>query len=123
MPLQTASKMHQTTLSLAQQCRRELERLHEKCRELDAYNKAALKFLESARWKPQELSRATEAAHALSPRVENDTGGWHKRAEETRKLAQKIRDPGAKRAMMEIAEGFDRLCTPATHPAPERIAA
>jgi hypothetical protein len=40
---------------------------------------------------------------------------WRKRAEETRSLANGIRDPKTKASMFRIADDFDRLANQAEH--------
>jgi hypothetical protein len=53
------------------------------------------------------------------PLIHNDPEHWHVRAAEARALAEKMSDPEGKKAMMEIAEKYERLVTRAL----ERISA
>jgi len=39
----------------------------------------------------------------------NDTAHWQGRAEETRRMAENMADPEAKRMMLNIANDYDRL--------------
>jgi hypothetical protein len=38
-----------------------------------------------------------------------DPGHWHERAEDARKVAAEILDPISRRAMLDIAESYERL--------------
>ena len=42
---------------------------------------------------------------------------WLDRAEQAREVAGQLTDPGAKRAVLELAESFDRLARAAATPA------
>ena len=42
---------------------------------------------------------------------------WLNRAEEAREVAGQLTDPGAKKAVLELAEGFGRLARAAATPA------
>ena len=53
------------------------------------------------------------------PLIHNDPEHWHERAAEARALAEKISDPEGKKAMIEIAEKYDRVAAQAL----ERISA
>jgi hypothetical protein len=39
----------------------------------------------------------------------NDPAHWRRRAEETRSIAAQLDDPAAKKAMLEIAEQYERI--------------
>jgi hypothetical protein len=43
------------------------------------------------------------------PLLHNDPGHWRKRATEARALAEQMTDAVGKKAMIEIAEKYDRL--------------
>ena len=45
----------------------------------------------------------------VMPLIHNDPEHWRKRAEEARKLANEMTDPVGKKAMLEIAEKYDRI--------------
>ncbi|MEJ0017563.1 MAG: hypothetical protein WDN25_13550 [Acetobacteraceae bacterium] len=45
---------------------------------------------------------------------------WKKMAEEARAIAERLRDPASKQAMLEIAAGYDRLATRAAESARAR---
>jgi hypothetical protein len=53
------------------------------------------------------------------PLIHSDPEHWHERAAEARALAEKISDPEGKKAMIEIAEKYDRVAAQAL----ERISA
>ena len=42
---------------------------------------------------------------------------WLNRAEEAREVAEQLTDPGARKAVLELAESFDRLARAAATPA------
>ena len=42
---------------------------------------------------------------------------WLNRAEEAREVAGQLNDPGARKAVLELAESFDRLARAAAKPA------
>jgi hypothetical protein len=46
-----------------------------------------------------------------SPPVANEPEHWRGRAEEARAMADHMHDPEAKRTMLDIAEGYDKLAT------------
>jgi hypothetical protein len=39
----------------------------------------------------------------------NDPAHWRQRAQETRDIADKLDDPAAKRAMLEVAQQYDQI--------------
>ena len=43
------------------------------------------------------------------PLIHNDPEHWRKQAEEARKLTNEMTDPVGKKAMLEIAEKYDRI--------------
>jgi len=45
----------------------------------------------------------------LDIRMRDDPAHWRQRAQESRTEADKLKDPDAKRTMLEIADAFDRL--------------
>jgi hypothetical protein len=53
------------------------------------------------------------------PLIHDDPEHWHVRAAEARALAEKMSDPEGRKAMMEIAEKYDRVAARAL----ERISA
>jgi hypothetical protein len=72
----------------------------------------------------------SKAAVAIEPGQGKDTGGrtkmpsilnealeWLDRAEQAREVAGQLTDPSARKAVMELAESFDRLARAAATPA------
>jgi len=51
------------------------------------------------------------------PSILNEALEWLDRAEQAREVAGQLTDPGAKRAVLELAESFDRLARAAATPA------
>ena len=51
------------------------------------------------------------------PSLLNEALEWLDRAEQAREVAGQSTDPGAKRAVLELAESFDRLARAAATPA------
>jgi len=51
----------------------------------------------------------------------DDVEHWWSRAEETRTIAELMNDPEAKRIMLDIAEGYDRLAERATDRTASRV--
>ena len=45
----------------------------------------------------------------MSPQLINDSAHWKRRAQEARRLAERLDDPRAKATMTEIAESYERL--------------
>ena len=46
----------------------------------------------------------------------NEAFEWLYRAEQAREVAGQLTDPGARKAVLELAESFDRLARAALHP-------
>jgi hypothetical protein len=121
MPLMKTNALCQQSRLLAEQCRLELMKLHEKQTEAEVYIETARTYLETANWSPPSQSHELHAGTAPSlPTVRGADASWNKRAQETRFLAERIKDACAKREMMEIAEQYDRLgvAGPASNPSP-----
>ena len=51
------------------------------------------------------------------PSMLNEALAWRDRAEQAREVAGQLSDPGARRAVLELAESFDRLARAAATPA------
>ena len=51
------------------------------------------------------------------PSILNEALEWLDRAEQAREVAGLLTDPGAKKAVLELAESFDRLARAAATPA------
>ena len=51
------------------------------------------------------------------PSILNETLEWLDRAEQAREVAGQLTNPGARRAVLELAESFDRLARAAATPA------
>jgi hypothetical protein len=51
------------------------------------------------------------------PSMLNEALEWLDRAEQAREVAGQLTDPGARRAVLELAESFDRLARAAATPA------
>jgi hypothetical protein len=45
----------------------------------------------------------------MPPSLIHDPKHWRERAEEARSHAEEMKDPEAKRTMLDIAEGYERL--------------
>ena len=54
------------------------------------------------------------------PSILNETLEWLDRAEQAREVAGQLTDPGARRAVLELAESFDRLARAAAAPTAAR---
>jgi hypothetical protein len=54
------------------------------------------------------------------PSILNEALEWLDRAEQAREVAGQLTDPGARRAVLELAESFDRLARAAAAPAAAR---
>ena len=50
------------------------------------------------------------------PSMLNESLEWLDRAEQAREVAGQLTDPGARKAVLELAESFDRLARAALHP-------
>jgi hypothetical protein len=51
------------------------------------------------------------------PSILNEVSEWLDRAEQAREVAGQLTDPGARKAVLELAESFDRLARAAATPA------
>jgi hypothetical protein len=51
------------------------------------------------------------------PSMLNESLEWLDRAEQAREVAGQLTDPGARKAVLELAESFDRLARAAATPA------
>ena len=51
------------------------------------------------------------------PSILNEAFEWRDRAEQAREVAGQLTDPGARRAVLELADSFDRLARAAATPA------
>jgi hypothetical protein len=51
------------------------------------------------------------------PSILNEALEWLDRAEQAREVAGQLSDPGARQAVLELAESFDRLARAAANPA------
>ena len=54
------------------------------------------------------------------PSILNEASQWLDRAEQAREVAAQLTDPGARRAVLELAESFDRLAKAAAAPTAAR---
>ena len=54
------------------------------------------------------------------PSISNEVFQWLDRAEQAREVAGQLTDPGARRAVLELAESFDRLARAAAAPTAAR---
>ena len=54
------------------------------------------------------------------PTILNEALEWLDRAEQAREVAGQLADPGARRAVLELAENFDRLAKAAAAPTAAR---
>ena len=50
------------------------------------------------------------------PSLIDDAGEWLDRAEQAREVAGQLTDPGAKQAVLQLAESFERLARAAANP-------
>ena len=51
------------------------------------------------------------------PSILNEAWEWLDRAEQAREVAGQLTDPGARKAVLELAQSFDRLARAAATPA------
>jgi len=51
------------------------------------------------------------------PSLIDEVWEWLDRAEQAREVAEQLTDPGAKQAVLQLAENFDRLARTAANPA------
>ena len=51
------------------------------------------------------------------PSISNEVFQWLDRAKQAREVAGQLTDPGARKAVLELAESFDRLARAAATPA------
>jgi hypothetical protein len=51
------------------------------------------------------------------PSIRNEAWEWLDRAEQAREVAGQLTDPGARKAVLELAQSFDRLARAAATPA------
>jgi len=110
MPLERVSRIRGETELLIEQSKRELVSLRETCFRLDDYNWTARRFLETATWQPESRCPPAGAGDRSALQVvRSDAKDWRERAQETRLLAERVTEPRARRAMIEIADGYDRL--------------
>jgi hypothetical protein len=54
------------------------------------------------------------------PSIANEAWEWLDRAEQAREIAGQLTDPGARKAVLELAESFNRLARAAAAPAAAR---
>ena len=54
------------------------------------------------------------------PSMSNEVFQWLDRAEQAREVAGQLNDPGARRAVLELAESFERLARAAAAPTAAR---
>jgi hypothetical protein len=54
------------------------------------------------------------------PSIANEAWEWLDRAEQAREVAGQLTDPGARKAVLELAESFNRLARAAAAPAAAR---
>ena len=50
------------------------------------------------------------------PSISNEVFQWLDRAEQAREVAGQLTDRGARKAVLELAQSFDRLAEPPLHP-------
>jgi hypothetical protein len=55
------------------------------------------------------MIRENRPDRAMARALMNDPDHWRDRAEEGRRIAEDMVDPEAKRMMLDIADGYDRL--------------
>lgn len=54
------------------------------------------------------------------PSISNEVFQWLDRAEQAREVAGQLTDPGARKAVLELAQSFDRLARAAAAPTAAR---
>ena len=69
----------------------------------------------SVNWSAQQVYEEDQM-----PSILNETSQWLDRAEQAREVAGQLADPGARRAVLELAESFDRLAKAAAAPTAAR---
>ena len=61
--------------------------------------------------------RGDDGGRAKMPSILNEALEWLDRAEQAREVAGQLTDPGARKAVLELADSFDRLARAAATPA------
>ena len=61
--------------------------------------------------------RGDDGGRIKMPSILNEALEWLDRAEQAREVAGQLTDPGARKAVLELAESFDRLARAAATPA------
>jgi hypothetical protein len=70
-----------------------------------------------SRIKERTAIRERRSREDEMPSILNEALEWLDRAEQAREVAGQLTDPGAKKAVLELAENFDRLARAAAKPA------
>ena len=65
----------------------------------------------------QEESGKDDGGRTKMPSMLNESLEWLDRAEQAREVAGQLTDPGARKAVLELAQSFDRLARAAATPA------
>src|SRR6266446_6755582 len=65
----------------------------------------------------QEQSGKDVVGRTKLPSILNEAWEWLDRAEQAREVAGQLTDPGARKAVLELAQSFDRLARAAVTPA------
>jgi hypothetical protein len=65
----------------------------------------------------RETKRLVNMREDQMPSILNEALEWLDRAEQAREVAGQLTDPGARKAVLELAESFDRLARAAATPA------
>jgi hypothetical protein len=64
----------------------------------------------------QEQSGKDDVGRTKMPSMLNEALEWLDRAEQAREVAGQLTDPGARKAVLDLAENFDRLARAAATP-------
>jgi hypothetical protein len=124
MPFIRTSQLCRQSQRIAEQCKLELDRLRDRQFKAEDYIASAREFLKTAAWPGEALQQAggevSDANQAGPlPILRGADAGWNERAQETRVLAEKIKDAATRREMLEIADCYDGLgAGTAPNPAP-----
>src|SRR5580693_584425 len=75
---------------------------------------------EAPRCPEQESGQQQSGGRAKMPSILNEALEWLDRAEQAREVAGQLNDPGARKAVLELAESFERLARAAAAPTAAR---
>ena len=71
-------------------------------------------------WKREAQRHEASSGEDQMPRILNEALDWLDRAEQAREVAGQLTDPSARKAVLDLAESFDRLARAAAAPTAAR---